>query len=287
MIAASIEFGAKRALRVQVEPSSILAGKKILVVDDDAIFAAGVRAVLESLASSVEVFEVGDGVAALEVLDAQDIDLVVSDLRMPRMDGVELLSEILNRALDVPVVMLSGRRDAVDTTRANELGVLSFLDKPVDYDELIDAVERALQPRPRAVMRGFSLAGLLQLVNLDRKSTTVSVRSGETVGRIFVSEGEVVDAWLGNDFGKAAFFEIMGLQTPLLELAPLPAQVQRCITDPLNQLLLDAFGAEETEPSGPAPEDDHDWGELGKGLSFDVAVSGSADGPRPRRSDCS
>lgn len=287
MIAALNEFGAKRALRVSVEPSSILAGKKILVVDDDAVFAAGVRAVLESLASSVQVFEVGDGLSALEVLDVQDIDLVVSDLRMPRMDGVELLSEILNRALDVPVVMLSARRDAVDTTRANELGVLSFLDKPLDYDELIHAVERALQPRPRAVMRGFSLAGLLQLVNLDRKSTTVSVRSGETIGRIFVSDGEVVDAWLGTGFGKEAFFEIMGLQKPLLELAPLPAQVQRCITDPLNQLLLDAFGADETEPSGPPPEDDHGWGELGEGLGLDVAASGNADSPPPRRSTCS
>lgn len=157
----------------------------------------------------------------------------------------------------------------------------------VELVELIDAVERALQPRPRAVMRGFSLAGWLQLVDLDRKSTTVAARSGETVGRTFVSEGEVVDASLGTDFGRVAFFEIMGLPTPLLELAPLPSQVHRCITGPLNQFLVDALGAGQDEPSGPAPEDGDGWGEVGESTGLDVAASRGADGSAPKRSECS
>jgi len=226
---------------IGVETNGILAGKRILLVDDESLFLSSLREGLEALEPSLTVFEAGDGVAALAVLDAHSVDVVVSDLRMPRLDGVGLLAEMVSRSINVPVVVLSAFRDARNTAKATGMGAVSFLDKPVDYDELIGAIERALQPRDRAFMEGFSLPSLLQMMNFDRKSSTLSVRSADAAGRIFMSEGEVVDAWFGDEFGRKAFGEIMRMPTPTLELAALPDLVQRSITEPLSALLLNAF----------------------------------------------
>ncbi|MBV1859570.1 MAG: response regulator, partial [Nannocystaceae bacterium] len=220
---------------------SIFAGKTILLVDDEALVLSSVRQGLEALDATLKVYEAVDGVAALEVLDAHPVDLVVSDVRMPRLDGVGLLTEMLNRSVAIPVVLLSAFRDSTDMAKATGMGAVSFLDKPVSYDELIGAIERALTPGHRGFMQGFSLPSLLQLMNFERKSSTLSIRSGDLVGRIFVSEGEVVDAWLGDEYGYPAFTSILRLPEPTLELAPLPDQVQRSISGPLSALLLNAI----------------------------------------------
>lgn len=250
-----------------MEARSILAGKKILLVDDEALFLSSVREGLEALESSLTVFEAGDGIAALEVLDAHVVDVVVSDLRMPRLDGVGLLAEMLNRSIGVPVVLLSAFRDASNDAKAAGMGAVSFLDKPVDYDELISAIERALQPRDRAFMQGFSLSSLLQLMNLDRKSSTLTVRSGDAFGRLFISEGDVVDAWFGDDFGRKAFGQILALPKPTLELLPLPGQVQRSITESLNSLLLSAFREEDERRRFNQVDDD--WDEVVDAFDFE------------------
>lgn len=221
--------------------ASVFAGKTILLVDDEPLVLSSVRQGLEALDATLKVFEAADGIAALEVLDSHTVDLVVSDVSMPRLDGVGLLAEMLNRAFAVPVVLLSAFRDSTDMAKATGMGAVSFLDKPVSYDELIRAIERALVPKGRGFMQGFSLPSLLQLMNFDRKSSTLSIRSSDLVGRIFVSEGEVVDAWLGDESGYTAFSLILRLPEPVLELAPLPHQVQRTITGSLNALLLNAI----------------------------------------------
>ncbi len=220
---------------------SIFAGKSILLVDDEPLVLSSLRQGLQALDPTLTVFEAVDGIAALEVLDANTVDLVVSDVRMPRLDGVGLLTQMLNRSIGVPVVLLSAFRDSTDMAKATGMGAVSFLDKPVSYDELISAIERALTPGHRGFMEGFSLPSLLQLMNFERKSSTLSSRSGDLVGRIFVSDGEVVDAWLGDDYGYSAFARILRLPEPTLELAPLPDQVQRSINVTLNALLLNAI----------------------------------------------
>ncbi len=246
---------------------SVLAGKKILLVDDESLFSSSVREGLEALESSLQVFEACDGIAALEVLDAHEVNVVVSDIRMPRLDGVGLLTEMLNRALDVPVILLSAFRNAENTQRATGMGAVSFLDKPVDYDALIEAIHGALQPRQRSVMRGFALASLLQLVNVDRKSTTLAVHSRGIMGRIFVREGEVIDAWIEDASGHEAFCEIMGLEHPTLELSPLPKGVRRRIKQPLSTLLLEAF--REAQSVRGFGDIDSGWNEVIDDLAFD------------------
>ncbi|HVI92817.1 MAG TPA: sigma-54 dependent transcriptional regulator, partial [Anaeromyxobacter sp.] len=116
---------------------------RVLVVDDD----AGVRYTLREILASagVEVDEAADGVEALGRLDARPASLVVTDLRMPRMDGMELLRRVQARAPAPRVVVITAHgseRQAVDAMKA---GAYDYFRKPFDNDELLAVVRRALE----------------------------------------------------------------------------------------------------------------------------------------------
>jgi two-component system response regulator MprA len=114
----------------------------VLVVDDD-------RGALEALGEFLdeEGFDVqlaGNGLEALEVLDAHQPDLIITDLAMPRLDGVGLIRKIRARRLDVPVIVVTARLDASVAQEIENLRVSAFLHKPLDLPELLDRIHAAL-----------------------------------------------------------------------------------------------------------------------------------------------
>ncbi len=119
---------------------------RILAVDDDERVLNFLRIKLKAL--GYEVFTAGDGVAALEHLRAQEPDLVLLDVLMPRMDGFETLDQI-RRFSSVPVIMLSAKGADIDKIKGLQLGADDYLPKPFNPDELVarvEAVRRRTQP---------------------------------------------------------------------------------------------------------------------------------------------
>lgn len=116
---------------------------RILVVDDD----PGLRRLLTIRLKSehYEVEAVGSGAAALESMGRFRPDLVVSDLRMPEMDGIELLRELQRRWPGVSVVMITAHGTIPDAVRATQSGALAFLTKPVEKEHLLAEVRRSLR----------------------------------------------------------------------------------------------------------------------------------------------
>ena len=120
-------------------------GIRILVVDDD----AGVRQLL-TLCLSQEgyaVTEAEQGQAALELLAATPFDLVISDVRMPVMDGLDLLDGIRARHIRVDVLMLTACDDVPMAVSAMKLGALDYILKPFDLDDLRGRIQQALSRR--------------------------------------------------------------------------------------------------------------------------------------------
>ncbi|MDR2803236.1 MAG: sigma-54 dependent transcriptional regulator [Treponema sp.] len=124
---------------------------KILIADDE----KGIR---EGLAESLEVdgYDVAiaeDGEAAWKRYQKGDIDLAIIDLRMPGMNGDELLKRIKSDSLGVPVIVLTGHGTVKDAVEAMRNGAWDFLTKPVDIDRLSILVNRALGNRARRIER--------------------------------------------------------------------------------------------------------------------------------------
>jgi two-component system response regulator AtoC len=118
---------------------------RVLLVDDE----RDVRRMLQRSMARMgfETTEAGDGQAALELLRHQDFDLVVSDVQMPGMTGIELLGALDREGLDVPVVLVSGSLEVPDAGAARDLGAFDFFRKPFSLEELRKAARRAAVSR--------------------------------------------------------------------------------------------------------------------------------------------
>ena len=149
---------------------------RILVVDDEERVLNFLRSKLK--ASGYEVSTASNGVEALEQAQAQEPDLIVLDLIMPKMDGFDALKELRSFSA-VPVIVLSAREAEADRIKGLSLGADDYLPKPFNPDELvarIEAVRRRLEPAER---RKTSELLSLGEVTIDFKRRSVIVRGEE------------------------------------------------------------------------------------------------------------
>jgi two-component system OmpR family response regulator len=116
---------------------------RILVVDDEEALRDMLGDALRL--SNFEVFEAADGSSALSVLQQQQVDLIISDVNMPGMDGYEMLSHLRGQGNDTPAIMLTARRERQDVTKGLKLGADDYVTKPFGLEELILRVTAVLR----------------------------------------------------------------------------------------------------------------------------------------------
>ena len=120
-------------------------GKQILIVDDDSITRKFISFALRT--EGIEVITAQDGIEALEKLSGQNVCLVITDLNMPRMDGLELIRYIRNAAetSHLPVIMLTTEADEESRTSGFQAGVTEYMIKPVSREVLLAKVRPLLE----------------------------------------------------------------------------------------------------------------------------------------------
>ncbi len=121
---------------------------RILVVDDD----AGQRSLLETFlrAQGFRTLSADSGAAALARLEEGDFGLLISDVRMPGMSGIETLRRVRERHPGLPVLLVTAFADIRSAVAAMRDGAVNYLAKPIDLDELMNSVRRALRPERAA-----------------------------------------------------------------------------------------------------------------------------------------
>ena len=145
--------------------------KKILIIEDEATIAQLIRLYLEQ--ANFQVLTAGDGVAGLELHARERPDLVILDLMLPVMDGMEVCRRIRAWA-NTPILMLTARQGEEDRIAGLELGADDYLVKPFAIEELI-ARKKALLRRP-----GGALGMTLEAGNISFDTVERDVRIGET-----------------------------------------------------------------------------------------------------------
>ena len=118
---------------------------RILVVEDNATLASGLAAVLKGSGYAVDV--VGDGASAVAVVATERFDLVILDLNLPEMDGIDVLRTIRGRQDDVAVLILSARHSLTEKVTGLNLGADDYMVKPFDVDELEARVRTLMRRR--------------------------------------------------------------------------------------------------------------------------------------------
>ena len=127
---------------LEEEAAKQTAAPRVLLVDDQPELRRLFRRSLGK--AGFEVVEAWDGRVAIELLRKSPFDVVISDVRMPDMSGMELLKALHELDPDLPVVLTSGSPDTSSTSEANEFGAFAYLVKPVPFDLMRDTAERAV-----------------------------------------------------------------------------------------------------------------------------------------------
>lgn len=124
-----------------------MADLKLLLVDDEVEFLEPMKARLER--RGIACATAASGAEALAILDASPVDCAVVDVKMPEMDGLELLRRLRRLYPAVPVILLTGHASAELGVKGMELGAFEYLLKPIELDELLDTVRRSVAAKVR------------------------------------------------------------------------------------------------------------------------------------------
>uniref|UniRef100_A0A7V4G6P4 Response regulator n=1 Tax=Desulfobacca acetoxidans TaxID=60893 RepID=A0A7V4G6P4_9BACT len=116
---------------------------RVLIVDDEDDFRETI--VKRLRARKLEVEGVESGEAALKAVEAQDFDVVVLDVRMPGLDGIETLKELKKKKPLTEVIMLTGHASVESGIQGMQLGAFDYVMKPVPLDELLDKMRQAYE----------------------------------------------------------------------------------------------------------------------------------------------
>jgi DNA-binding NtrC family response regulator len=119
------------------------AAEKILLVEDERLLRMTVRERVQRV--GYEVLEAETGAAALELLEQDEVDLMLLDYRLPDMTGIDVLRHVHDKYPDIAVILLTAYSSINGAVEAMKLGAIDYLNKPVDYDDLLATIQKALE----------------------------------------------------------------------------------------------------------------------------------------------
>ncbi len=154
---------------------------KILVVDDDKEIVSAISKLL--MLNDFEVFKAYDGVEALEVLNKSEVDLIILDSMMPRLDGMSMLKR-LREDNNIPVIVLSAKTEDYDKILGLKLGADDYVSKPYNPQELVARVE--------ATIRRYMFLGSKQLENSSDENYQSGNLIVDTGAKNAIVDGEII-----------------------------------------------------------------------------------------------
>lgn len=162
-------------------------GPTVYIVDDQPAVCHALSEMLSVLGYQIETF--GSAKAFLDVVSPDQTGCLIADVRMPGMDGIELMHEIGQRGHKLPVILISGHADVPMAVAAIKAGAADFIEKPVDDAQLVAAINRCLA-------QAFEdLAGRQSLQDLERRYQSLTRREAEVLD--FVVQGHTSHAIAG------------------------------------------------------------------------------------------
>lgn len=237
-------------LRISLQPETMETRHRVLIVDDDADILELYRQTLSELPSRPEIFVANSGSRALSLLKGEPFRLLICDLRMPKMDGLQVLSIVRRQFPEMRTVVLTGVQDEEFRSRAYALGIDLYWLKPdtqQNMEMFLQCIESLLGRDSEGTgFRGVhskSLIDLIQMECLSQSSTVLRVIRGSLIGRIWIQGGELIDAEIEGARGEAAFRRILEWKSGSFENLPAEPGRERTISKSVNALLLETAQA--------------------------------------------
>lgn len=221
----------------------------ILIVDDD----LGLQKILElSLQKEKDDFKVlfaSNGEEAVKILRQIQISLLVTDIKMPKMDGLALLAHMSVNYSTIPCIVLTSYSIPGFEQKLSR-SIFHFLKKPVDPVKLIELIRKGLEQAKRGeALSGISVPGLMQIIEAEEKTCFLVIHSsGVKQGGMYFNEGVLYDAICGKLNGEKAALQLIALERGQVEYRKLPQKnIPQRIESGIQALILEAMRLKDEE----------------------------------------
>ena len=219
--------------------------KTVLIVDDETPFILSLTTGLKTFRSKYNILTAKNGKQAVEIMESAPVDLVVTDLRMPEMDGFELLAYMGTNFPSIPAIVMSAFGTQEIKKQIMTMGTLGFLEKPIDFQELANAINDGLNHEKKGgSLKGISIASFLQLIEMEEKTCLLDIKGEQASmnGIFYFNKGVLYDAVCGNLRGEDAAMEVIGWENAEIRFKELPKKkISRRVETGLMSLIMEAM----------------------------------------------
>jgi len=229
---------------------------KILIVDDNPNVLRLLNISLTKSSAGYEVIEAENGEVAFEIANREKPDLIISDIMMPQMDGIELcwmIRENSNIPL-VPFIFLTSFEDPEMEIRGFRAGADEYLNKPIDRKELLQRVEDLLARTQNLkqisdkseTQKGFSgdlnelsIVELVQMLNLNKKTGVLNINT-PVPGKIYLKDGQLYAVEANGKNGEEAMYELVAQSAGTFNFVLKNVDVKQNITNSTMNVIMEA-----------------------------------------------
>ena len=226
---------------------------KVLIVDDDLKFQKFLRAQLQNYKDKFEIVFANNGAEAMKVLQQNSISVLVTDIVMPKIDGLQLLTHVIRCYPESPCFVMTayGTREIEEKLLRISWGIFK---KPFRIDDLANAVIQVLeQDAPSGTLKGISVSSFLQLIKMEEKTCFLEIipTVGEN-GYFHIKDGELCDAIYDGLNGEEAALKLLALDKASIRLKNLPDEkvVKRINISLMNLIMESSRLTDESNKSG-------------------------------------
>ncbi|MCP3898925.1 MAG: response regulator, partial [Desulfobacteraceae bacterium] len=218
---------------------------KVLIVDDEKSLLLSLKTGLEEYKDRFEVLVAENGKEALKIIESTQIDLLITDLKMPVMNGFELLAHVFSNFPKIVCVVMTAFNTPDIEQKLSNTAMTKLIEKPVDIDAMINVIINNIESKEKGIgLPGISLSNYLQLLSMEGKTCVIEVqgKKDKVPGLFYFNKGQLHDATYKKLKGETAAKEMLKLDDPKIFLKNVnpKSNVKKKIKNSLMAILLES-----------------------------------------------
>lgn len=215
--------------------------KNVLIVDDDSATRALLSRVLKVHADEFDILTAKNGREASDIISSNKINLIITDIQMPELDGFGLITHVANNYPEIPVLVMTAHATSDVKAKLKTHHSPKLFEKPLNMDILTEAISEELDAGAEGKIRGISLASFLQLIEMEKKTCTLKISCKGQSGNMYFQKGEMFDAKMGDLKKEEAAYELICWDKIEIDIKDVCKKQQKVINQPLMNLLMEAL----------------------------------------------
>ncbi len=216
--------------------------KSILLAEDNDVLRFKLTDSLQTRDKTYKILAASNGEEAIQLLKAHPVDLLITDLKMPGVDGFALVAFMTREYPQTPIIVITAFGTPEIEQKMRKLGVVRYMEKPLDFDLLLENVERTLKSLSSGYVKGIALPSFLQMMEMEGKTCTLTVKSNENSGCLYFKNGVLLDGMCSGMEGEAAVYEILSWEKDVeIEIEDKCKCNGGKIKNPLNAILINGL----------------------------------------------